>query len=63
MSNQDDKLTYAEAADRIGVSILTIKRAVTNGELVAIRYNAKVVRIRVSDLDKYESNCITSNSN
>ena len=54
MINKDDKLTYDEAADIIGVPVSTLKLAVKKGHLSVIRYNSKVVRITAEALKEYE---------
>lgn len=43
-------LTYAQAAQRLGVSRETIYRYQRAGKLAAIRLSSKTVRFRVSDL-------------
>lgn len=59
---QEEKLTYNEAADRIGVPVATIRAAAKRGDLIVIRHNATVVRIRLSDLLTYECGRIDSNA-
>lgn len=39
----------AEAADLLGISVRTIRRAVLAGELPAVRYNRRVWRISAVD--------------
>ena len=43
-------LTYQEAADRIGVSVRTIRRAVDAGELPYVRFGHRPPRIGEDDL-------------
>jgi excisionase family DNA binding protein len=45
-------LTLTEAAERLAVSISTVRRVVTAGELKTVRIG-KAVRVRLTDLDAY----------
>lgn len=45
-------LTLNEAADRLAVSISTVRRAVNAGELKTVRIG-KIIRVRPADLDEY----------
>lgn len=44
-------VTIAEAAERISVSVPTIRRMIHRGELPAVRLTPKVIRVRLADLD------------
>ena len=48
--NPESLLSYAQAAQRLGVSRETIYRYQRAGKLPAIRLSSKTVRFRVSDL-------------
>lgn len=45
-------LSYSQAAQRLGVSRETIYRYQRDGKLHAIRLSSKIVRFRVSDLER-----------
>lgn len=44
-------LSLAEAAEHLGVAPLTLRRAISRGELRAYRYGKKIIRVRREDLD------------
>lgn len=46
-------LTLAAAAQIVGVSIPTIRRAVASGALAAYRLGPRLVRVRAADLDAW----------
>lgn len=48
----DSLLSYSQAAQRLGVSRETIYRYQRDGKLHAIRLSSKIVRFRVSDLER-----------
>jgi excisionase family DNA binding protein len=50
--NTDDLLTVKQAADRCGLSPVTIRRYINRGILPAKRYGPRLWRIRAGDLDK-----------
>ena len=45
-------LTYATAAEHVGVNERTIRRLILDGTLPAFKLGKRAVRIRRSDLDK-----------
>lgn len=47
----DTYLTVREAAQRWNVHPNTIRNAITRGRLKASRFGARIIRIRVADLD------------
>lgn len=52
--SQDSKTTYlsiAEAAKKLSCAEITVRRAVTRGELRAYRFG-RLLRIRLADLEK-----------
>lgn len=51
ISNAAVMVTIAEAADRMSVSVPTVRRMIRSGELPAVRLSSQVIRIRVADLD------------
>lgn len=46
-------LDMAAAAERVGVSLPTIRRAIASGALAAYRLGPRLVRVRASDLDAW----------
>lgn len=44
-------LSLADAADRLGVSTVTVRRRITDGRLRAFRLGKRLIRIRVEDLE------------
>lgn len=57
----EDKMTYDEAADYLGVPVSTIRLAARNGQLKVIRYNRKVHRITAEALREYEKRLMSIN--
>lgn len=47
----DDLLSVAEAATRLSVSQLTVRRWIAAGTLPAVRYGSRIIRVRRADLD------------
>ncbi|MGW5854937.1 MULTISPECIES: helix-turn-helix domain-containing protein [Micrococcus] len=45
-----NQLTIAEAADRLQVSAVTVRRMIARGELNAYRYGPRLIRIDPADL-------------
>lgn len=43
----------AAAAERVGVSLPTIRRAIASGALTAYRLGPRLVRVRAADLDAW----------
>lgn len=52
-STIDHRLTIDEAAEYVGVSPSTIRRAIARGEIPARRIGPRLVRLRMSDLDRW----------
>lgn len=50
MIDNDDFLTAAEVARRLGVTRHTVYRWIATGRLPAVRFSRKVIRVRRSDL-------------
>jgi excisionase family DNA binding protein len=46
-------LSIAAAAERVGVSIPTIRRAIESSALPAFRLGKRLVRVRAADLDAW----------
>lgn len=44
--------TLAQAADRTGVSRITLRRRIASGELRAYRIGRRIVRVRPEDVDR-----------
>ncbi|WP_460774227.1 helix-turn-helix domain-containing protein [Microbacterium sp. GXF7504] len=53
ITSEPVELSIADAAARLGVSPKTIRRAIARGDLDARRIGARLIRIRVADLDAY----------
>jgi excisionase family DNA binding protein len=51
--SEDERLSLAEAANRLGVSVRTTRRLIDRGELVAYRPSERKVWIHEEDLIKY----------
>jgi excisionase family DNA binding protein len=45
-------ISLATAADMLGVSVHTLRRRIAAGELPAFRAGKRIIRIRVSDLER-----------
>ncbi|PBC54901.1 excisionase family DNA-binding protein [Rhodococcus sp. ACPA1] len=45
-------ITVAEAAERAGLSVLTIRRYIASGRLTAHRLGAKLIRVNLDELDE-----------
>ena len=52
MENSSSLLTIREAAERLGVSIETVRRRIKAGELRVIR-DRRIIRIHPDDLESY----------
>ncbi len=52
-SPQQTLLTAQEAADRLNVSLRTLRTRIAAGQLPVIRFSARCLRIRSEDLDAY----------
>lgn len=52
---KDEKLTFDEASDRLGIPIHTLRQAAKTGELKVIRYNQRVIRVTIDALKEYEN--------
>lgn len=45
-------LSLAAAADMLGISVHTLRRRIASGELPSFRTGKRIIRVRVSDLEK-----------
>lgn len=45
-------ISLAAAAEMLGVSVHTLRRRIADGELPAFRTGRRIIRVRVSDLEK-----------
>jgi excisionase family DNA binding protein len=45
-------ISLATAADMLGISVHTLRRRIASGELPAFRNGRRIIRVRVSDLQK-----------
>ena len=45
-------ISLATAADILGISVHTLRRRIAVGELPAFRSGRRIIRVRVSDLEK-----------
>ena len=45
-------ISLAAAADMLGISVHTLRRRIAAGELPAFRTGKRIIRVRVSDLEK-----------
>lgn len=45
-------ISLSTAADILGISVHTLRRRIATGELPAFRTGRRIIRIRVSDLEK-----------
>ena len=45
-------ISLAVAADILGISVHTLRRRIAAGELPAFRTGRRIIRVRVSDLEK-----------
>ncbi|MFZ1284794.1 MAG: helix-turn-helix domain-containing protein [Propionicimonas sp.] len=45
-------ISLSTAADMLGISVHTLRRRIAAGELPAFRSGRRIIRIRVSDLEK-----------
>ncbi|MGW4333832.1 excisionase family DNA-binding protein [Rhodococcus koreensis] len=50
---QTTALTVQQAADELGVSVITIRRRIADGSLPAHRLGPRLIRIRRADLDRF----------
>jgi excisionase family DNA binding protein len=48
-------LRLDQVAERLGVSVATVRRRIASGELVAYRDGTRIVRVREPDLDRHIS--------
>jgi excisionase family DNA binding protein len=54
-------LTYRDAAERCGLTVRTLQRAVAAETLTAVRFGHRTVRIQLADLEAWiSSNATTS---
>lgn len=53
-------LTFAEVSALAGISVRTVRRLVHAGELPAIRYNHKVVRVPIGAWREYRERVIAA---
>ena len=49
----DQLLTMPQAAERLQVSLSTLRRIIDKGELPIVKINSRNVRVRPEDLDTY----------
>lgn len=45
-------VSLAQAADIIGISVHTLRRRIAAGELPAFRTGRRIIRVRISDLER-----------
>ena len=45
-------VSLAQAADILGISVHTLRRRISAGELPAFRSGRRIIRVRVSDLER-----------
>lgn len=45
-------ISLAAAAEMLGISVHTLRRRIAAGELPAFRTGRRIIRVRVSDLEK-----------
>lgn len=45
-------ISLTQAADMLGVSVPTLRRRIAAGELPAYRTGRRIIRIKISDLDR-----------
>lgn len=45
-------VSLTQAADILGISVHTLRRRIAAGELPAFRTGRRIIRVRVSDLEK-----------
>lgn len=45
-------ISLSSAAEMLGISVHTLRRRIAAGDLPAFRSGRRIIRIRVSDLDK-----------
>lgn len=45
-------VSLAQAADILGISVHTLRRRIASGELPAFRTGRRIIRVRVSDLER-----------
>lgn len=45
-------VSLAQAADILGISVHTLRRRIAAGELPAFRTGRRIIRVRMSDLEK-----------
>lgn len=45
-------VSLSTAADMLGISVHTLRRRIAAGELPAFRTGRRIIRVRVSDLEK-----------
>jgi excisionase family DNA binding protein len=55
LTNPDPWLSVDEAAAWVALSHWTLRRAIKSGELLASKAGGRVLRIRLSDLEKWMS--------
>ncbi len=45
-------ISLSAAAEMLGISVHTLRRRIASGELAAFRTGKRIIRVRVSDLEK-----------
>ena len=45
-------VSLAAAADILGISVHTLRRRIAAGELLAFRTGRRIIRVRISDLER-----------
>ena len=55
-------ISLSAAADMLGISVHTLRRRIAAGELPAFRSGRRIIRVRVSDLEKLLHRVPTSRS-
>lgn len=46
-------VSLKEAADRLGVAVITARRYVSSGELPAVRVGKKLLKVRPADIEAF----------
>ncbi len=57
--NHNILLSRRQIAERWGVSIETVKRREKTGSLRSLRFNQRLVRYRLSDIERFEDDAIS----
>lgn len=53
MAAEDTGLPIQAAAERLGIHPRTLRRYISDGRLTAVRYTSQVVRIKLSELERF----------